>query len=170
MMETVSASGTEIYPPWRVTNIKEHQNLQRDQKIGGLEKLHVLKTNQSNAGAIHQNCYATIFSGKVRMLIDEKTAKETVLASAAAKRLPISERLKRLEPYNMTSLLIAETSNLKVNRVNANFKLEMIRSDSEKDTFSAMEYGLHLITNIEKDYYSKRRRRASSIVNFVFTN
>jgi hypothetical protein len=52
MMDTPSADSMETYPPWRITNIKDHKNLERDQKIGGLEKLHVLKTNQANAGQL----------------------------------------------------------------------------------------------------------------------
>jgi hypothetical protein len=49
MTETVTEIGV-TYPAWNVQNIKEYKNMERDQKIGGVPKIHVLKTNQHSAG------------------------------------------------------------------------------------------------------------------------
>jgi hypothetical protein len=169
MTETVSEIGV-TYPAWNVQNIKEYKNMERDQKIGGVPKIHVLKTNQHSAGLIHSNAYNVLFSGKVRLLVDEKEAKDKVTSTKKGRKMGLQERLRAMEPYKMTSLLISETTNLKINRQNTYLKLEMIRTDAEKDTFSALEYGLYKIAEMEKEYYAKLRKGKRSWSGYTFKN
>jgi len=169
MTPTVAENGV-VYPPWNVQNIKEYSNMERDQKIGGVPKLHMLKTNQHSAGLIHANAYNVLFSGKVRLLIDEKEAKDNMSKLKSKLNLGLQSRIRQMEPYKYTSLLISETTNLKINRANTYLKLEMIRSDAEKDTFSALEYGLYKIAEEEKLYYAKLRKGKRSIAGYFFKN
>ena len=75
------------------------------------------------------------------------------------------ERDRFLSPYKNTDLLVSEIANLKINKQTANFKIELIDGGKEKDTFSALEYGLWYIYNIEKEYYAKRRKKRPSLAN-----
>ena len=70
----------------------------------------------------------------------------------------IVERDRFLSPYNNTSLLIDETSNIKIKKHTVGFMIELINSGKEKDTFSAMEYGLFYIMELEREYYANKRK------------
>ena len=131
------------------------------QKPGAPSKLHLIKTNLSNAGLIHTSCYAELFSGRVRLLTDTKVARQKLLSTKAGQRMGPVERDRMLEPYNNTQLLIDETSNIRIKKQNISFSVEMIDGSKEKDTFSALEYGLYYITQLEKKYYAKRRKRTT---------
>ena len=111
-----------------------------------------------------------LFSGRVRLLVDEKEAKDKLFSTKTGARMGLQERLRAMEPYKMTSLLISETTNLKINRQNTYLKLEMIRTDAEKDTFSALEYGLYKISEIEKEYYAKMHKGKRSWSGYTFKN
>lgn len=173
MTENLDGLTGKLYPPYNVKNIKDYPDYQIDQKIGAKPKIWVLKTNQQNAGKIHGHCYAELFGGKVKLLIDEKEAKERLLQLQKGQKMSIEERIRYMEPYKNTTLLISETSNLKISQtasMSQSFKLEMIRTDAEKDTFSAMEYGLWTISFEEKDYYAKMRRGNLNVRDMMFFN
>ena len=170
MNENVNPNSREMYPPYNVINIKEYPDYAIDQKIGAPAKIHILKTNQVNAGKIHTNCYNELFAGRVKLLVDEKEAKDSLLQLQKGQRMSFEERIAHMEPYKWTSMLISETSNLKINRNNVNLKLEMIRTDREKDTFSALEYGLWTICEREREYYAKLRKPSFSASDMMFFN
>lgn len=119
---------------------------------------------------IHSAAYNELFSGRVKLLIDEKEAKDKLLEMQKGQKMGLQERLRYMEPYKNTSLLVNETSNLKINRNNTYLKLEMIRTDAEKDTFSALEYGLWVISEKEKEYYANLRRPRRSITSAMMFN
>lgn len=119
---------------------------------------------------IHSNAYNELFSGRVKLLMDEKEAKDSLLQLKKGQKMGLQERLRYMEPYKNTSLLVNETSNLKINRNNTYLKLEMIRTDSEKDTFSALEYGLWVITEKEKEYYANLRKPRRSMSQALMYN
>ena len=119
---------------------------------------------------IHSECYNQLFGGKVKLLVDEKSAKDSLLELQKSRKMSYEERIRYLEPYKNTTLLINETSNLKINQTNTYLKLEMIRTDAEKDTFSAMEYGLWTISEVEREYYAKMRRGNIKVSDMMFCN
>ena len=119
---------------------------------------------------IHSNCFNYLFSGKVSLLIDEQTARAKLLQTKKGQKMSLEERKRFLEPYRNTSLLIRETANMGINRKSANLQLEKIRSDEEKDTFSALEYGLWYIAMMEKKEYSGRNKRKTKLSAISFRN
>lgn len=159
-----------IYAPMNVQNIDDYPDYKIEQKYGAPAKIHIIKTNQHSAGQIHSNCYNQVFSGRVKLLVDEREAKDTLMEMQKGKKMSYPERVRFLEPYRLTSLLVAEATNLKINRNNSNLKLELINTSAEKDTFSALEYGLWYIKDIEKNYYAKMHRRNKGLANFQFSN
>lgn len=158
MVETQSADKQKIYPPYNVSNIKDFPDYAPDQKIGAPYKIHIIKTNQSNAGKIHSACYADLFSGRVKLLVDPKTAREKLLSTEKGRRMGMVERDRFLAPYTNTTLLVDETSNLKINKQVQNFKIELLDPSKEKDTFSALEYGLWYIREVEQTFYARKRK------------
>jgi hypothetical protein len=171
MTDNISPDSGMEYPAWNIQNIKEYaKQYGVDQKIGAPPKIHIIKTNQHSAGTIHSNAYNELFSGRVKLLMDEKEAKDSLLQMKKGQKMGLQERLRYMEPYKNTSLLVNETSNLKINRNNTYLKLEMIRTDSEKDTFSALEYGLWVITEKEKEYYANLRKPRRSMSQALMYN
>lgn len=170
MTENVEATTGITYPSWNIQNISEYKQYAIDQKVGAPAKIHVIKTNQHSAGNIHSNAYNELFSGRVRLLIDEKAAKSALLDLQKGRRMGLQERLRHLEPYKNTTLLINETSNLKINRNHTYLKLDMIQTNAEKDTFSALEYGLWVISSMESEHYASMRTRRSRWSNMMFYN
>lgn len=80
------------------------------------------------------------------------------------------ERDRFLAPYNNTNLLVEETSNIKIKKHTVGLSIEMIDSTKQKDTFSALEYGLYYISKIEQDYYARKRKKRTSWSSAVFYN
>lgn len=119
---------------------------------------------------IHSNAYSELFSGKVKLLIDEKEAKDNLLQLQKGQKMNFRERARYMEPYKWTTLLINETSNLKINRTNVSFKLELIRADWDKDTFSALEYGLWYISEKEKTHFARLRRQTKDYSKLLLIN
>lgn len=168
MVPTVDDETGLTFPAWNVQNVDKYKDFARDQKVGAPFKIHIIKTNQHSAGDIHSHAYNELFSNKVSLLIDDKEAKQILMEKVKGGKMSPQERIRFLEPYKWTSMLVAETSNLKINRTSTSLKLEMIRTDSEKDTFSAMEYGLWVIGLKEKDYYAKLRRKSRRMSSYMF--
>ena len=169
MSDTVDSSGRTL-SPWNVKNIKDYPDYAREQKIGAPPKIWVIKTNQHNAGKIHSTAYSELFSGKVKLLADEKVAKADLLATKKGKKLTLDERIRLLQPYKNTSLFIAETSNLRINKQNVNMKLELIHGGLEKDTFSAFEYGIWTILEEEKKEIAGRAKSQYSANDLLMFN
>lgn len=172
MTETAHPESGFPYPPWNVQNIDKYPSYIPDQKIGAESLIHIIKTNQHSAGKFHTTAFNMLFSGRVKFLIDEKTAKDSfsIFNKTNQKPMALNERLRRMEPYKNTTLLINETSNLKINRVNTYFKLELINTSLEKDTYSALSYGLGVIDEQEKKYYSSLRKKRPKLGRAVFFN
>ena len=170
MLENFDKENEILYGPYNIDNVKAYPDYLQEQKIGAPPKIFIIKTNQANAGAIHTQCYAELYSGRVKLLVDAKVARTKLLDTEKGRKMGMVERDRFLAPYNNTSLLIDETSNLKINKSTANFKIELIDSGKEKDTFSALEYGLWYIYGIEKDYYAKRRKKRAPWANAMMSD
>ena len=159
MTENTDINNGLIYPPYNVDNIKDYPDYNPEQKIGAAPKLYLIKTNQSNAGTIHSTAYGELFSGKVRLLVDTKVARQKLLATRKGSRMGPIERERFLAPYATTTQLVDETSNIKLKKHTVGLSIEMIDGGKEKDTFSALEYGLYYLNKIEKEYYAKKRKK-----------
>lgn len=169
MMENEAEDGTK-YSAWNVENIKKYSQYAPDQKIGAPAKIFIIKTNQHSAGDIHSHCYQKLYSGHVHFLIDEKEAKENMQITKIGQKKDYHQRMLAMEPFKWTTVLINETSNLKLNRNNTNLKLERIQGDLEKDTFSALEYGLWYLKEVEQSYYASLRKGGLNYAKFMRKN
>lgn len=168
MQENFDKDSGVLYGPFNVDNIKEYPIYASEQKVGAPSKIFIIKTNQHSAGAIHTNAYKELFSGRVHLLVDPKVAREKLLATPKGSRMGIVERDRYLAPYKNTSLLVDETANIKIKKHTVGFLVELIDSSKEKDTFSALEYGLHYISEEERKYYEHKRKPKVRFSNAMF--
>ncbi len=172
MIETVHPETGHVYPPWNVQNVQKYKEYLPEQKIGAEALLHIIKATQHLNGVIASVTYNYLFSGRVRLLIDEKQAKDNLDKVRDKRRRPptLQERIKLMDPYKNTSLFIAETTNLRISRTSTVFKLEKLNKSMFSDTFSSISYGLYTISEQEKEYYMNLRRKRPSLKGAIFFN
>jgi hypothetical protein len=129
--------------------------------------LYLIKANADINNEAHVNVVTQISSGKVRFLIDERTAKAKLLATKLGKDMLPEVRSEYLRPFVLTSILKEEMMNLREKRDGKNVVLEKANSRIPKDKFSAFEYGLYYIKMLEdNDKKKKGKFRASDFVFF----
>lgn len=130
--------------------------------------LFLIKANAEINNEAHVNVLTQISSGKVRFLIDERTAKAKLLATKVGKDMLPEVRQDYLRPYVLTSILKEEMMNLREKRDGKNVVLEKANNKFAKDKFSAFEYGLYYIKILEDtDKKKKGKFRASDFMFFT---
>lgn len=160
---TIDENG-KIYPPYGSFNDESYLKIQPKDapKI-----IYVIKANNSLDGKIHGNCYSRLTSGLVQFLVNERTIKSKLIEMKSYSKLPLEKKVKRLMPHEMTSDLFEEMSNLRLKQnTGLEIRLEQIRTHKSKDKFSAFEYGLWRIKEIEEEL--SRKRRKGKIRDLVF--
>lgn len=143
------------------------ENLDDYKKYSGPKVIYGLKANATENGLIHSNCYAQIANGYVRFLISEQAAKTKLLGMKLGQKMTPAERIVRLTPHIETTRLFEEICNLKVKNTGGNTVVEQINRHIPKDRFSAFEYSLWRIKQIEDDYYRKKRYKKRSLAQFL---
>ena len=95
----------QVYPPLGSMNDEDYLAKQpRD-----CEKLiYVIKANTTLQGEINSITYSELISGKVHFLISEQRAKTKLLATAKGAKMPVEQRIRKLKPYTLETLLIDE--------------------------------------------------------------
>ncbi len=123
--------------------------------------LYGIKANGQLNSKMHGNCYAKIYSGFVKFLISEQDAKSKIMATKKGQKMKIEDRIKRIMPHEMTSLLIDEMLNLKIKPTGRSDEiiLEQTNKRMTKDKFSAFEMLLWRCKELEDQQASKRRNR-----------
>jgi len=127
--------------------------------------LYLIKANADINNEAHVNVVTQISSGKVRFLIDERTAKNKLMATKYGKEMLPEVRQDYLRPFVLTSILKEEMMNLREKRDGKNVVLEKANNRISKDKFSAFEYGLYYIKILEdNDKRKKGKYRASDFM------
>lgn len=146
-----------VYPPYGVFNNKDYAKVQPH---GCEEIIYILKANATTTSQIHSNCYTRINSGLVKFLIKETEAKNKLLSTKKGQKMKLEERIERVLPHEMTTRLFDEMANLRIKPTGngADINLEMINKRYTKDKFSAFEYGLWRIKELEEELNKKWKR------------
>lgn len=128
-----------------------------------------MKANGPLNSKIHSNCYSQIMNGHVRFLIDEQEAKNNLLATNAGKKMDVKQRIERLLPHEKTTTLFNQMANLRLKRIGVGLDivLERINSRMPKDMFSAFEYGLWRIKELEEEYIKTRTKKSKNRKNLI---
>lgn len=131
------------------------------------DALYVLKANAPINTEAHSITQTQLNSGKIKFLIDERTAQEKLLGTKIGQGMTPEQRAEYLKPFTLTSILKEEMLNLREENEGVNIILKRANSRIQKDKFSAFEYGLYYIKQ-EED--SKRKKKKFRAADFMFRN
>lgn len=155
------------YPAYGFFNRDEYLTIQpRDcSKI-----LYGMKATPQINSDMHSILYAKIDTGKLNFLIPEKEAKTRLMSTKTGQRMKIEDRVARLMPHELTSILIDEIMNLKLKPTGSSNQVavEVINKRMTKDKFSALEMGIYRISQLETEATSRRRNRGLAPRNLTF--
>ncbi len=169
LMDFLTISNTdsktgEILPPVGVNNDEDYLKNQAPEVP---KLIRVLKANATDNGLIHSNCYTQLTSGHVAFLANERIIRGKLVATKKGQKMRPVDRAKFLKPYEATSRLFDEISNLKIKPRPNGIDIERIRSTIFKDRFSSLEYGLWGIKDLEDSYFKKKNRKKKTAKDFV---
>lgn len=165
MIQTQFNEKGQELAPLGFFNSKDYQKVQPKEAP---QILYSLKANGPLNSKIHSNAYTRVNSGMVRFLITEQEARARLLATKIGQKMSFEQRTQRLMPHEMTTRLFEEMANLRLKRSGLDIVLEKINSRFPKDKFSAFEYGLWRIKELEEENLKKYKRQQSSNRQLVF--
>lgn len=122
-----------------------------------LDAMYIIKANAPINTEAHANARAQLASGKVKFLIDERVAKNKLLATKVGQNMKPEQRAEYLKPFSLTSILKEEMMNLREENEGVNIILKQANRGIRKDKFSAFEYGLYYI-KLEEDKKKKKKK------------
>ena len=160
-----SESGDE-YPDFGVINDEDGYYKKYRTSNTEQDALYIIKANTGLNTEAHANAQSQLNSGKVKFLIDERTAKAKLLNTKNGQNMTPEERAKYLKPFTLTSILKEELLNLREENEGLNIILKQANRGIKKDKFSAWEYGLYYIKK-EEDSKKKKRFQAK---DWMFMN
>lgn len=163
----LNPSTDEVYTDFGVINdedgyYKKYRTVTTEQDV-----LFLLKATAPINTEAHANAQTQLISGKVKFLIDEKTAKAKLLNTKVGQQMKPEERASYLKPFTLTSILKEEMMNLREEREGVNIILKQANKSIRKDKFSSFEYGL-LYIKYEED--NKKRKKRFTVKDFMFLN
>lgn len=123
--------------------------------------IYEMKANAVINTEAHSNIQAQLRAGKIKFLVDERQAKNSLLSTKVGKQMSPEERSEYLKPYQLTSILKAEMMNLREEREGINIILKQSNKAITKDKFSSLEYALYYIKQEEDGKQRRRNRRFS---------
>lgn len=124
------------------------------------DAIYVIKANAPINTEAHSNAKTQFNAGKIKMLIDEREAKQKLLGTVKGSRMTPEERADYLKPFTLTSILKEELMNLREENEGVNIILKPANRGIRKDKFSAFEYGLYYIKVVEDAGKRKKRFNA----------
>ena len=131
------------------------------------DAMYVIKANAPINTECHANAQTQLQAGKVKFLIDERTAKEKLLATQKGSKMTPEQRADYLKPFTLTSILKEEMMNLREENEGINIILKQANRGIRKDKFSAFEYGLYYL-KLEED--KKKKRKKFNAADWCFLN
>lgn len=156
--ETQDPETLITYPAYAFSNREEYYDIQprnAPQILYGIKA-----TGQLNSD-MHATLYSKVYSGLLQFLISEQEAKNKLMATKAGQKMSPEQRIERLMPHELTSILINEIMNLKIKPtgIGNQIAVEQINKRMTKDKFSALEMGVWRISILENETLSRRRNR-----------
>ena len=129
--------------------------------------LYIIKANAPINTEAHGNVQVQLSTGKVKLLIDEREAKQKLLGTKVGQNMKPEDRSTYLKPFTLTSILKEETLNLREENEGTNIILKQANKSIKKDKFSSFEYGLLYIKTVED---AKKKKKKFSAGDFMFMN
>ena len=131
-----------------------------------LDAMYLMKANAPVNTEAHSIIQSVINSGKIKFLIDERTAKEKLLTTKVGQNMTTDARKDYLKPFTLNTSLREEIMNLREENEGLNIILKQVNKNIKKDKVSALEYALYYIKK-EEERKKKKTFRAS---DWMFMN
>ena len=167
MIKSQEDENGDFFPDFGVENDEDGYYKKYRTANTEFDAMYILKANAPINTECHANAQTQLQAGKVKFLIDERGAKEKLLATKMGQNMKPEERAEYLKPFTLTSILKDEMLNLREENEGVNIILKQANKSIRKDKFSAFEYGLYYIKQ-EED--SKKRRKKGRISDMMFMN
>lgn len=156
----------DVYPAFGVSNDPKKEYSKIDHGGNVIKNILTIYKADSEMNSVgYTNILSQMGSGKLKFLIEERVARGKLLATAQGRKLSPEERVDKLKPYVLTSILKEELLNLTMKN-SQKFGLERINKRVEKDKVSALMYGLYLIKEIEDEERNRKRSRVTDMMFF----
>ena len=157
----------DTYPDFGVYNDDELYYKKYKTTITEQDAMYLIKANAPLNTEAHANAQAQLSSGKVKLLIDERVAKTKLMGTKVGQNMKPEERAEYLKPFTLTSILKEEMMNLREENEGVNIILKQANKGIRKDKFSAFEYGLYYIKQVEEN---KKRKKKFNAKDWCFMN
>lgn len=158
----------EVYPDFGIYNDDEGYYKKYRSENCEDNAIYIIKAQAPLNTEAYSATQTALMSGKLKFLIDERTAKDKLMNTSAGKAMSQEKRSEYLVPYTLTSLLRDEMLNLREENEGVNIILKPVSKKYKKDKFSALAYGLYYIKQ-EEDNKRKKRNRDFSAWKFYTT-
>lgn len=159
----------EYLPPFGVEGGTFADVMEQYKKIKGPDvennAMYLIKANAPINTEAHTYVQSQLYSGKIKLLIDETQAKSKLMATKMGQEMDASRRADYLKPFTLTTILREQLLNLVEDNEGINIILKQSSRAIPKDKFSAFEYGLYYVKQ-EEDRLKKRKKR--DIKNLMF--
>ena len=127
-------------------------------KTPDMEKdaMYLIKANAPINTEAHTYVQTQLSSGRIKLLIDETTAKLKLMETKMGQAMTPERRAEYLMPFTLTTSLREQMLNLIEENEGVNIILKQSSKGTPKDKFSAFEYGLYYIKKQEDSKKGKR--------------
>ena len=160
----INPEASEVIPDFGVYGRTQDDAVQEYKKYKTnsteLDVLYLMKANAPINTEAHSITQSVLNSGKIKFLIDERTAKQKLLTTKVGQNMTQEARSDYLRPFSLTTSLREEIMNLREENEGLNIILKQANKSIKKDKFSALEYGLYYIKKVEEDKKKKKFRAA----------
>lgn len=157
MVKRQIATDGEVYPDFGIYNDDEgfYKKYRTNDTV--TDAVYVIKANAPLNTEAYSIVQTQMESGRVKLLIDERTAKTKLMATKVGQAMSPEQRADYLQPFELTSILREEMLNLREENEGINIILKQASKRIPKDKFSAFCYGLYYIKQ-EEDSKKKKKR------------
>ena len=157
----------DVFPDFGIFNDDELYYKKYKTQITEQDAMYLIKANAPINTEAHANAQSQLSSGKVKFLIDERVAKTKLLGTKVGQSMTPEQRAEYLKPFTLTSILKEEMMNLREENAGVNIILKQANKGIRKDKFSAFEYGLYYIKQVEEN---KKRKKKFNAKDWCFMN
>lgn len=155
----VDAAG-DVYPDFGVINDEEGFYKKFRTEDTENDAIYAIKANAPINTEAYSIVQSQIESGKLRFLIDEKTAENKLMGTKVGQGMSPEQRGEYLMPYKLTTILREEMLNLREENEGINIILKQATKSIKKDKFSSLCYGMYYIKQEEESKRKKKRFNA----------
>lgn len=163
-------TGDEL-PPFGVEGGTSEDAVEPYKKIKGPsvenDALYLIKANAPINTEMYSYTKVQMMSGKVKLLIDEATAKAKLMDTKVGQNMSTDQRNMHLMPFILTTSLKNQMLNLVEDNEGINIILKPASKSIPHDKFSAFIYGLYYI---KQDEERRGRRKKFNISDLMFMN